>query len=206
MRRETAPPTRSPARAAPSTFSQRCAARSAERSAAGEWASALSPLTSFPVSMPSGQAIAQVPSAAQVSSPSYSKSSSNARATAEPGGWRAISRRRTIRSRGVVVSARLGQTGSHIPHSTQAVTDSSTGGVDLRSRRWAPGSRLSRIPGARMPSGSASCFTLHIISVALAPHSRSTKGAMLRPVPCSAFSEPSYLPTISSTRSAMNSS
>ena len=87
-----------------------------------------------------------------------------------------------------------------------AVTESSTGGVDFRSRRWTPGSRLSRTPGARTPSGSASCFTFHIISVAFTPHSRSTNGAMLRPVPCSAFSEPSYLPTTSSTSSAMNAS
>ena len=52
-----------------------------------------------------------------------------------------------------------------------------------------------------MPAGSASCLTSHINSVASAPHSRSTNGAMLSPVPCSAFSEPSYLSTISSTSS-----
>ena len=41
----------------------------------------------------------------------------------EPAGWRAISRRRTIRWRGVVVRSRLGQTGSQKPHSTQVVGD-----------------------------------------------------------------------------------
>ena len=43
------------------------------------------------------------------------------RAPASPAGWRAISRRRTIRWRGVVVRSRLGQTGSQKPHSTQVV-------------------------------------------------------------------------------------
>jgi hypothetical protein len=34
-----------------------------------------------------------------------------------------------------------------------------------------------------------------IAATACAPHSSSTNGATLRPVPCSAFSEPSYFPT-----------
>ena len=34
------------------------------------------------------------------------------------------------------------------------------------------------------------------------PHSVSTNGAMFRPVPCSAFSAPSYLLTTSSTTSS----
>ena len=78
------------------------------------------------------------------------------------------------------------------------VATSSISGVDLRLRRCTRGSRLRTTPGARIASGSASCLTRHIIAVAFAPHSRSTCGAMLTPVPCSAFSEPSYLSTISS--------
>ena len=156
--------------------------------------------------MPSGQASAQVPSAAHVCRPSYSYSERSARSTGEPSGWRAISRRSTMRWRGVVVSQRLGQTGSQKPHSTQPVISSSTGGVVCRSRRWMSGSRLSTTPGLSTPSGSASALTRHMSSVAFAPHSRSTKGAMLRPVPCSAFSEPSYLSTTRSTSSEMNAS
>ena len=141
--------------------------------------------------MPTGQASRQVPSAAQVSSASYSNSSSSASSTGEPGAWRAISRRSTIRWRGVVVRWRLGQTGSQKPHSTQVSTSSSIDGVVFRLRRWTPGSSLSSTPGPSTPSGSASRLTRHISSVAFAPHSRSTNGAMLTPVPCSAFSEPS---------------
>ena len=132
--RETASPIRRPLRAARSTLSQRCAARSAARSARGECASARRPLTSLPVSIPSGQA---------------------SRAGAVGGaGLEAVvgvlleqrprdraSRRAGGRSRAAGRSApaaswsasRLGQTGSHIPHSTQAVTESSTGGFDFRS-------------------------------------------------------------------------
>ena len=98
---------------------------------------------------------------------------------------------------------RLGQTGSQKPHSTQALTESSIGGDVLRLRRCTPGSRFKTTPGESTPSGSAKRLICHIISLAVEPHSRSTKGAMFIPVPCSAFSEPSYLPTISSTRSAM---
>ena len=52
-----------------------------------------------------------------------------------------------------------------------------------------------------MFSGSASRFSFHISAVSFAPHSRSTNGATLRPVPCSALSEPSYFPTTRSTTS-----
>ena len=41
-------------------------------------------------------------------------------------------------------------------------------------------------------------------SYASRPHSVSTKGAMFRPVPCSAFSAPSYRATTSETTSSMN--
>jgi hypothetical protein len=45
-------------------------------------------------------------------------------------------------------------------------------------------------PGLSTKSGSNSCFSSHISSVALVPHSISTKGATLRPVPCSPFRLP----------------
>ncbi len=111
--------------------------------------------------------------------------------TAEPCGWRAISRRMTIRWRGVSVRSRLGQTGSQKPHSTQVLTDSSTSGVVFRFSRWQFGSRLRTMPGPSTPSGSASSLTRHMSAVARSPHSSSTNGAMLTPVPCSALSEPS---------------
>ncbi len=161
---------------------------------------------SVPVSMATGQAVMHEPSAAQVSIPSYSYCSLSATRTGEPGGWRAISRRSTIRWRGVVVTFCDGHTASQKPHSMHLVTLSSTSGTLLRLRRCTPGSRLRTTPGARMPAGSASRLTSHISSVASGPHSRSTNGAMLIPVPCSALSEPSYLSTMSSTMSAMNAS
>ena len=111
-----------------------------------------------------------------------------------------------MRWRGVVVSQRLGHTGSQNPHSTQLSATSSIGGAVFRLRRCTPESRFRSTPGASTPCGSASALIRHIISVAFGPHSRSTHGAMLRPVPCSAFSEPSYLSTISATRSPMNAS
>ncbi len=188
---EMAPPIRSPARAPRSTRSQRRAARSATRSSRGPCSAVRSSLTSLPVSIPSGHACAQLPSAAQVCSPSYSYSSTSARSRGEPGGCRAISRRRTMRCRGVVVRSRLGQTGSQNPHSTQVVADSSISGVVFRLARWHSGSRLRSTPGPSTPSGSASSLIRHISAVAAAPHSRSRNGAMLIPVPCSALSEPS---------------
>ncbi len=124
--------------------------------------------------MLSGQVSAQVPSAAQVSIPSYSYCSSSAACTGEPSAWRAISRRTTMRWRGVRVRWRLGHTGSQKPHSTQLVATSSIGGVVFRLARWAPGSRFSSTPGASTPSGSASALIRHMRPVALAPHSRST--------------------------------
>ena len=111
-----------------------------------------------------------------------------------------------MRWRGVIVSQRLGHTGSHMPHSMHLVATSSIAGWDLRCSRWTLGSRFNTTPGPRMPSGSASALIRHMSSVAFAPHSCSTNGAMLRPVPCSAFSEPSYLPTMRSTSSCMNAS
>ena len=79
--------------------------------------------------MPTGQASWQEPSAAQVSSAVVLELlEQRCGRSGEPSGWRAISRRRTIRWRGVVVRLRLGQTGSQKPHSTQVVADSSIDG------------------------------------------------------------------------------
>src|SRR6516162_5800878 len=70
--------------------------------------------------------------------------------------------------------------------------------------RWLSGSSVSMTPGERMFFGSASRFSFHINAVRRIPHSRSTKGATFRPVPCSALSEPSYLATTNSTTSRIN--
>ena len=170
----TGPPAASEARAARSTDFQRPASCSPRRSAFSSWVAARSSLIIAPVSIDSGQVSAQVPSAAQVSIPSYRYSSSRADWTGEPFGWRAISRRMTMRWRGVRVRWRLGQTGSQNPHSTQFVATSSIGGVVFRFFRWAPASRFRTTPGASTPSGSASSLIRHISSVAFSPHSRST--------------------------------
>ena len=97
----------------------------------------------------------------------------------------------TIRWRGVVVRSRLGQTGSQKPHSTQRVAISSMSGIVRRSCRCTSGVRDRITSGASTPLGSASVLIRHISSVACSPHSRTTNGAMLMPVPCSDFSEPS---------------
>ena len=47
-------------------------------------------------------------------------------------------------------------------------------------------------PGLSRACGSKSVFTRRMSRHAFSPHSSSTNGAMLRPVPCSALSEPSY--------------
>ena len=75
--------------------------------------------SSAPVLIWTGHGIAQLPSAAQVSMPSYSYSSCSRASRGDPSGWRAISRRNTIRCRGVVVTLRLGHTASQKPHSMQ---------------------------------------------------------------------------------------
>ncbi len=77
-------------------------------------------------------------------------------------------------------------------------------GQGLRSSRCARGFGLRRTPGLRMPSGSSIRFTRSIAEYARSPHSVFTKGAMLRPEPCSALIAPSYLWTTRSTRLCMN--
>ena len=76
-------------------------------------------LTSAPVLICTGHGIAQEPSTAHVSIPSYSYSSCSRASSGDPCGWRAISRRSTIRCRGVAVTLRLGHTASQNPHSMQ---------------------------------------------------------------------------------------
>ena len=64
---------------------------------------------------------------------------------------------------------------------------------------WHWGSSLKITPGLKRLSGSKSAFTSFISWYALSPHSTRTNGAMLRPVPCSALSEPWYFSVTSFT-------
>ncbi len=83
--------------------------------ARAEWLAFRRRFVSCPVSIETGQAVAQRPSTAQVSTAAYGKSASRAaRSGALPPVFpsRVISRRRTIRCRGVSVSSRLGHLGS----------------------------------------------------------------------------------------------
>ena len=57
-----------------------------------------------------------------------------------------------------------------------------------------------------MPFGSKSAFTRFMRAWAFPPHSISTKGAMLRPVPCSPLSDPSKRRTTTSQTSSMSDS
>ena len=149
-----------------------------------------------------GQAVAQRPSTAHVSSAVVREV--GLERGAERGGRRrvsssrAISRRTTMRWRGVSVRSRLGHCGSQKPHSMHLSTSSSTVGqrlqvrevrarVGVHDRRRGSGGR----PGRRAPSAR------FMTAYASAPHSVSTNGAMFRPVPCSALSAPSYFPTTS---------
>src|ERR1700744_5366114 len=194
-----------PMRAMVSTLLQRLATASATFSRPSVFSRWRNDLISVPVLIDTGQGSAHVPSAAHVCIPSYSYSLSSCANICESLGWRAISRRTTMRWRGVMVTLRDGQTGSHMPHSMQRVaSEPSIAGEDLNPCRWIPSLRLRTQSGASTPYGSANLLIRHIISVALSPHSRRTNGAILRPVPCSALSEPSYLSITSSTNSSMN--
>ena len=148
VRRASGPPTRRPAREAPSTAPQRFAAASAARSARSACARLAQLLDQLAGVDPdrAGELAGAVGGAGLERRRTRTPPAAPA-APASPSGWRAISRRRTIRCRGVVVRLRLGQTGSQKPHSTQVVADSSIGGVVFRLRRWTPGSRLRTTPG-----------------------------------------------------------
>ena len=102
-----------------------------------------------------------------------------------------ISRQLVMRWRGVSVKPTEGHLGSQNPHSMQRSTRGSAGGRGLRWRRWASASLVRITPGFKRPVGSKSCLISAIRSQASRPHSSSTKGAMLRPVPCSALRAPS---------------
>jgi len=104
---------------------------------------------------------------------------------------RAISRVLTMRWRGVSVTWPEGQADSQKPHSIHVSTMPCATGSGFRLCVCTLGSLLSTTPGLRRFSGSKSPLSSHIMSVAFLPHSSSTYGATLRPVPCSAFSEPS---------------
>ena len=139
-------------RARPPPSARRAARRSARRARSA--ARARSPFTSLPVSIPTGQARhAGAVGGAGLERRRTRTRRAAASSTGEPGAWRAISRRSTIRWRGVVVRSRLGHTGSQKPHSTQVVASSSIGGVVFRLRRWTPGSSLSTTPGAEHAVG-----------------------------------------------------
>lgn len=95
-----------------------------------------------------------------------------------------------MRCRGVSVTSREGQLLSQKPHSMQRLTRSEAAGLGLRNLMWASGSRLRITPGLRTKVGSKRPLSVHMSSVALVPHSISTNGATLRPVPCSALRLP----------------
>mmetsp|Transcript_5149 Transcript_5149/g.8014 ORF Transcript_5149/g.8014 Transcript_5149/m.8014 type:complete len:255 (+) Transcript_5149:1248-2012(+) len=140
-----------------------------------------------------------MPSAAHVLLPSYVKTSRNSSKRACSSLLRAlmacsreISRYTVMRWRGVRVKSRLGQLDSQKPHSMHMSTIGSATGEGLRNFWCTAGSRLRMTPGLSTYSGSNSSLSSHMMSYALVPHSISTKGATLRPVPCSALSDPWY--------------
>mmetsp|Transcript_14119 Transcript_14119/g.56275 ORF Transcript_14119/g.56275 Transcript_14119/m.56275 type:complete len:226 (+) Transcript_14119:1367-2044(+) len=159
-------------------------------------------LTSSPVLILTGHFSWHMPSAAHMSSPAYSYSARIARRRCCSSGVsapsrssrasRLISRHTVMRCRGVSAASRDGQFDSQKPHSMHASTRSCASGDGLRFFLWTCGSWFSRTPGLSTKSGSKSVLTRHMSAYALAPHSISTKGATLRPVPCSPLSEPPY--------------
>ena len=154
---------------------QRFAARTARRSLRRRARAARSSFTSLPVSIPSGQASAQVPSAAQVSSPSYSYCSRSAASTGEP-----VRLALHLAAQDDPLPRRRRQVAARAGRLAEAALDA-VGRDLLDRRRRLQGPQVdARVaaedarPGASTPSGSASSFTRHISSVAFAPHSRST--------------------------------
>src|SRR5688500_10494329 len=110
---------------------------------------------------------------------------------------REISRWTTILCRGVKVRRRDGHFDSQNPHSMHLYTSDETNDKDFKWVIWVCGSVLMITPGLSMPAGSNNDLRSRMMAYAVSPHSVSTKGAMLRPVPCSALSAPSYLPLTS---------
>mmetsp|Transcript_29898 Transcript_29898/g.88503 ORF Transcript_29898/g.88503 Transcript_29898/m.88503 type:complete len:273 (+) Transcript_29898:1344-2162(+) len=141
-----------------------------------------------------------MPSAAHVSAPSYSYaldmtlrrsvSSGDALSSA----CRRLSSRYTVmRWRGVSVMSLDGQLDSQNPHSMQRLTIGLATGLGFRNLTCASGSRFSTTPGLSTNCGSNSSLSSHMSSYALLPHSISTNGATLRPVPCSPLRLPECL-------------
>ena len=138
--RESPPPIRSATRAPRSTAPTASRPQRRPLRALAPCSRSRKSLISLPVSIPTGHASTQLPSAAQVSMPSYSYcSQQHPLEPASPGAGAPSRAAATIRWRGVVVSRRLGHTGSQKPHSTQVSATSSIGGFAFRFRRCALG-------------------------------------------------------------------
>ncbi len=108
-----------------------------------------------------------------------------------------------MRCRGVSVNSAETQVGSQKPHSIHLSIFSLAAGIGFRFLRCASGSLFRITPGLSKFWGSKICLMRFISPKASRPHSISTNGAMLRPVPCSALSEPSYFFTTKSATSAI---
>ena len=161
-----------------------------------------------PVLMPTGHAVEHSPSPAHRSLPTRLNSRARRcavrralRSVAPSSSSSAISRCTTIRWRDESAKPCATHFTSQKPHSMHLSTIGSRRGRGFRLRTYDPSSSLKITPGLRMPSGSNSAFTSFIKAYAASPHSRLTNGAMFLPVPCSALSEPSYLPVTSETTS-----
>mmetsp|Transcript_15744 Transcript_15744/g.51438 ORF Transcript_15744/g.51438 Transcript_15744/m.51438 type:complete len:202 (+) Transcript_15744:95-700(+) len=156
---------------------------------------------SSPVLILTGHFSWHMPSAAHVAS-AYFHDSSNA--TSRSGLWRSpeavkssrilvISLKTWMRCRGVSDKSLDGQLDSHHPHEMHRSTRGWDGWSTRRFLACTSGSSFRMTPGLSRKAGSKSFFTSHMTSYALVPHSISTNGATLRPVPCSALSEPPCL-------------
>mmetsp|Transcript_13481 Transcript_13481/g.30895 ORF Transcript_13481/g.30895 Transcript_13481/m.30895 type:complete len:252 (+) Transcript_13481:1137-1892(+) len=157
---------------------------------------------SSPVLIFTGHFSWHMPSAAHVCSPLYVQFVSNSRSRcasstvsseASMARSRLISRYTVMRCRGVRLRSRDGQLDSQNPHSMHRSTMASAGGDALSAFLCTSSSSLRITPGLRIPWGSKRRFSSHIRLYALDPHSISTNGATLRPVLCSALSDPPYL-------------
>mmetsp|Transcript_20938 Transcript_20938/g.55064 ORF Transcript_20938/g.55064 Transcript_20938/m.55064 type:complete len:264 (+) Transcript_20938:963-1754(+) len=158
-------------------------------------------LMNSPVLILTGHFSWHMPSAAHVCS-AYSQLASNARSRSDlctsplalnSSRMRLISLKTWIRWRGVSDRSRDGQLDSHQPHEMQRSMSGWMGWSKRIFLAWTSGSSLSTTPGLSRKWGSKSFLTSHMSAYALVPHSISTNGATLRPVPCSALSEPPYL-------------
>ena len=170
------------------------------------WRARRKRLVSWPVSMPTGQAVAQRPSTAQVSRRVVGEG--GLERGEEPGvGLRALQARH-LAAHDDPLPGREGELAAGALRLAEPALDALVdllldAGQGLEVRQVAVGSALRITPGFSRPSGSTSAFSRFMTALASGPHSASTKGAMLRPVPCSALRAPSYFFTTSSTTSSM---